>query len=85
MKQKLSDAGEIFLQRRYGVRLGRRYVLAAAGVVLMSVLGCSQVNGNTNNNTKNLERSRTTTSEYPIVKKNSILITKSLLQTQNLD
>ncbi len=85
MKQKLSDAREIFLQRRYGVRLGRRYVLAAAGVMLMSVLGCSQVNGNTKDNTKNLERSGVNTSEYPIVKKNSILITKSLLQTQSLD
>lgn len=30
-----------FLQRRYGVRLGRRYALAAAGVVLMGMIGCS--------------------------------------------
>jgi len=85
MKRKLSDAGEIFLQRRYGVRLGRRYVLAAAGVVLMSVLGCSQVNGNTKDNTENLERSRTNTSEYPIAKKKLIMITKSLPQIQSLD
>ncbi|MBD2776678.1 serpin family protein [Iningainema tapete] len=47
MKQKLSKAQEKFLQRRYGVSLGRRYVLAAAGVVLMGVLGCSQINSNT--------------------------------------
>ncbi|MGH8000336.1 MAG: serpin family protein [Brasilonema sp.] len=47
MKQKFSNARENFLQRRYGVRLGRRYVLAAASVVLMSVIGCSQVNSNT--------------------------------------
>ncbi|MBD2354548.1 serpin family protein [Tolypothrix sp. FACHB-123] len=44
-RQKFSGVKENFLQRRYGVRLGRRYVLAAAGVVLLSVLGCSQVNG----------------------------------------
>jgi serine protease inhibitor len=44
-RQKFSGVRESFLQRRYGVRLGRRYVLAAAGVVLMGVLGCSSVNG----------------------------------------
>jgi serine protease inhibitor len=44
-RQKFSGVRENFLQRRYGVRLGRRYVLAAAGVVLMGVLGCSSVNG----------------------------------------
>jgi serine protease inhibitor len=42
-RQKFSDAKEYFLQRRYGVSLGRRYALAAASVVLFSVLGCSQV------------------------------------------
>lgn len=47
MKQKCSNARENFLQRRYGVRLGRRYALAAASVVLMGVLGCSQVNTST--------------------------------------
>jgi serpin B len=46
-RQKFNSAKENFLQRRYGVRLGRRYVLAAAGVMLMGVLGCSQVNGST--------------------------------------
>ncbi|MEH2056793.1 MAG: serpin family protein [Nostoc sp.] len=45
-RQKLSEAKENFLQRRYGVSLGRRYALAAASVVLFSVLGCSQVDSN---------------------------------------
>ncbi|BAZ39587.1 serpin family proteinase inhibitor I4 [Calothrix sp. NIES-4101] len=45
MKQKNSNAREIFLQRRYGVRLGRRYALAAAGIVLLGVLGCSSISG----------------------------------------
>jgi len=45
-RQKLSDAKENFLQRRYGVSLGRRYALAAASVVLLGVLGCSQVDSN---------------------------------------
>ncbi|MDZ7966603.1 MAG: serpin family protein [Nostoc sp. DedSLP03] len=45
-RHKLSDAKENFLQRRYGVSLGRRYALAAASVVLFSVLGCSQVDSN---------------------------------------
>ncbi len=46
MKRK-SNARENFLQRRYGVRLGRRYVLTAASVVLMGVIGCSQIGNNT--------------------------------------
>jgi serine protease inhibitor len=46
VRQKFSDAKENFLQRRYGVSLGRRYALAAASVVLFSVLGCSQVDSN---------------------------------------
>jgi serine protease inhibitor len=45
-RQKFSDAKENFLQRRHGVSLGRRYALAAASVVLFSVLGCSQVDSN---------------------------------------
>ncbi|MEH1769438.1 MAG: serpin family protein [Nostoc sp.] len=45
-RQKFSDAKENFIQRRYGVSLGRRYALAAASVVLFSVLGCSQVDSN---------------------------------------
>jgi serpin B len=51
-RQKLSGVETQFLQRRYGVSLGRRYVLAAASVVLFSVLGCSQVSGGTNSPTK---------------------------------
>ncbi|WP_445635109.1 Serpin family protein [Nostoc sp. DSM 114161] len=45
-RQKFTGVKENFLQRRYGVSLGRRYVLAAASVVLFSVLGCSQVDSN---------------------------------------
>ncbi|MBE9208603.1 serpin family protein [Nostoc sp. LEGE 06077] len=45
-RQKLRGMKENFLQRRYAVSLGRRYVLAAASVVLFGVLGCSQVNSN---------------------------------------
>lgn len=47
-RQKLSGVKNDFLQRRYGVSLGRRYVLAAASVVLFGVLGCSPVNSSTN-------------------------------------
>ncbi|MEC4818704.1 MAG: serpin family protein [Scytonema sp. PMC 1069.18] len=47
MKQKSSNTREKFLQRRYGVRLGRRYALAAAGVVLMGFIGYSQPNAST--------------------------------------
>lgn len=46
-RQKFSSVKNSFLQRRYGVSLGRRYVLAAASVVLFSVLGCSQVDTKT--------------------------------------
>ncbi|MTJ14861.1 proteinase inhibitor I4 serpin [Anabaena sp. UHCC 0187] len=41
-----------FLQRRYGVSLGRRYVLAAASVMLLSVVGCSSVDNSKNVFTK---------------------------------
>lgn len=41
MQEKPSQHCNKFLQRRYGVRLGRRYALAAAGVVLMGMIGCS--------------------------------------------
>jgi serine protease inhibitor len=64
MKQKFSKARENFLQRRYGVRLGRRYVLTAASVVLMGVLGCSQVNSSTSA----FAQSRLPRSESPISK-----------------
>lgn len=46
-QQKFSGVRESFLQRRYAVSLGRRYVLAAASVVLLSVLSCPQVNSST--------------------------------------
>ncbi|MBR8838353.1 MAG: serpin family protein [Stigonema ocellatum SAG 48.90 = DSM 106950] len=65
MKQKFSHARENFLQRRYGVRLGRRYALAAAGVVLMGVLGCSQINSSTSA----FAQSPLPESESPISKK----------------
>ncbi|MEB3181846.1 MAG: serpin family protein [Nostocaceae cyanobacterium] len=39
--QKSQQGRQNFLQRRYAVSLGRRYVLATAGVVLMGLLGCS--------------------------------------------
>ncbi|MBI1242631.1 serpin family protein [Umezakia ovalisporum] len=67
-RQKLSDVEGKFLQRRYGVSLGRRYVLAAASVVLFSVLGCSQVSGSTNS----LKQSDPPHSETPLGKKTSI-------------
>ncbi|MEH2437174.1 MAG: serpin family protein [Nostoc sp.] len=44
--QKYSSMREKFMQRRYGVSLGRRYAMAAASVVLCSVLGYSQVDSN---------------------------------------
>ena len=50
--QKFSAVQENFLQRRYAVNLGRRYVLAAASVVLLSVLNYSQVDSNSNLITK---------------------------------
>lgn len=33
-----------FLHRRYAIRLGRRYVSAAASVILLGLLACSKVN-----------------------------------------
>jgi serine protease inhibitor len=64
-RQKFSDAKENFLQRRYGVSLGRRYALAAASVVLFSVLGCSQVESNKSA----LAQSNLPQSETPLQKK----------------
>ncbi|MCV3213483.1 serpin family protein [Plectonema radiosum NIES-515] len=64
-RQKFNSVKENFLQRRYGVRLGRRYVLAAAGVMLMGVLGCSQVN----DSTSVLAKSPLPNSESPSTKK----------------
>ncbi|AFY47962.1 serine protease inhibitor [Nostoc sp. PCC 7524] len=61
-----------FIQRRYAVSLGRRYVLAAASVVLLGVLGCSQVN----NNTSALAQSQLSPTESPLQKKTVIEDTK---------
>lgn len=65
-RQKFSGVKDNFLQRRYGVRLGRRYVLAAASVVLFGVLGCSQINSDTSA----MAQSRLPNSESPLQKKN---------------
>jgi serpin B len=71
-RQKFSGVKDNFLQRRYGVRLGRRYVLAAASVVLLGVLGCSQVTGNTST----LAQSPLPSSESPVQKKTATPDTK---------
>ena len=63
MKQKLNNARQKFLQRRYAVSLGRRYVLAAAGVMLMGVIGCSQLS---NGNNSALAESQVLQSELPV-------------------
>ncbi len=68
MKQKFGSAWEKFLQRRYAVRLGRRYVLAAASVVLMGVIGCSQVNSSNSV----FAQSRPPRSESPVPEKTSV-------------
>ncbi|MBJ7295367.1 MAG: proteinase inhibitor I4 serpin [Nostocales cyanobacterium LE14-WE4] len=41
-----------FLQRRYGVSLGRRYVLAAAGVMLLGAFACYPIDNSDNVFTK---------------------------------
>jgi serpin B len=46
--QKFSGVREKFLQRRYGVRLGRRYALAAASFVLLGVFGYPQIDSGQN-------------------------------------
>lgn len=71
-QQKFSGERENFLQRRYAVRLGRRYALAAASVVLLGVLGCSQVNSNTSA----LAQSRLPETESPLQKKTANSDTK---------
>jgi hypothetical protein len=45
-RQNFHGVGEIFWQRRYGVRLGRRYALAAASAVLLSVFSTNVINKN---------------------------------------
>jgi serpin B len=64
-RHKFTGVKENFLQRRYGVSLGRRYVVAAASVVLLGVLGCSSVGGGT----KTQPDSRLPGSESPVTKK----------------
>lgn len=32
-----------FLLRRYAIRLGRRYVLAATGIIFLGIMGCSRI------------------------------------------
>ncbi|AFY44740.1 serpin family protein [Nostoc sp. PCC 7107] len=64
-RQKLRGMKENFLQRRYAVSLGRRYVIAAASVVLFGVLGCSQVNSNSDA----LADSKMPQTELPLQKK----------------
>ncbi len=66
MKRNFSNARQNFLQRRYAVSLGRRYVLAAASVMLMGVIGCSQLN---NSNNSALAESRAPIKELPVLKK----------------
>ncbi|MFN7851325.1 MAG: proteinase inhibitor I4 serpin [Dolichospermum sp.] len=41
-----------FLQRRYGVSLGRLYVLAAAGVMLLGAFACYPIDNSDNVFTK---------------------------------
>lgn len=73
MKRNLSNARQNFLQRRYAVSLGRRYVLAAASVMLMGVIGCSQLN-NTNNSV--LAESQAPRTESPVLDKTASVDTK---------
>ncbi|WP_353932558.1 proteinase inhibitor I4 serpin [Okeanomitos corallinicola TIOX110] len=47
-RYKFNALQENFLQRRYGVSLGRRYVLAAASIMMLNVLGYSSAESNTN-------------------------------------
>jgi len=46
--QKMNSVNNNFIQRRYGVSLGRRYALAAASIMLLSVFGCSSVDNSNN-------------------------------------
>ncbi|MDF5709661.1 MAG: serpin family protein [Nostoc sp. S4] len=77
-RQKFSGVKENFLQRRYGVSLGRRYVLAAASVVIFGVLGCSQIDSNKSA----LAQSSLPQSETPLEKKTVNTDTK-ILESNN--
>ncbi|MDF5737939.1 MULTISPECIES: serpin family protein [unclassified Nostoc] len=76
--QKYSSVRENFMQRRYGVSLGRRYALAAASVVLFSVLGYSQVD----NNKSALAQSGLPQSETPLQKK-TLKTDKKIVESNN--
>ncbi|BAY86499.1 serpin family proteinase inhibitor I4 [Calothrix parasitica NIES-267] len=73
MNKNFSNARQNFLQRRYAVSLGRRYVLAAASVMLMGVIGCSQVNSSNNSA---LAESQAPKSELPVADKSASIDTK---------
>ena len=73
MKRNFSNARQNFLQRRYAVSLGRRYVLAAASVMLMGVIGCSQLN---NSNNSALAESPLPRTELPVSDKPASIDTK---------
>lgn len=67
-RHKFSAVQGNFLQRRYGVSLGRRYVLTAASIVMLSVLGCSQID----NNTALITKSRLPSAESEFSKDNDL-------------
>ncbi|MEL6456645.1 MAG: serpin family protein [Cyanobacteria bacterium J06621_15] len=73
MNKNFSNSRQNFLQRRYAVSLGRRYVLAAASVMLMGVIGCSQLNSS--NNTA-LAESQAPKSQLPVSEKSFPIDTK---------
>ena len=73
MKRNFSNPRQNFLQRRYAVSLGRRYVLAAASVMLMGAIGCSPLN---NSNNSALAESSLPQSELPMSDKAASLDTK---------
>lgn len=44
MSQQDNKQLNAFLHRRYAIRLGRRYVLAATGILFLGLMGCSKLN-----------------------------------------
>ncbi|MGB6296719.1 MAG: serpin family protein [Rivularia sp. (in: cyanobacteria)] len=73
MKRNFSNPRQNFLQRRYAVSLGRRYVLAAASVMLMGAIGCSPLN---NSNNSALAESQVPRTELPVSDKSASVDTK---------
>ncbi len=73
MKRNFNNARQTFLQRRYAVSLGRRYVLAAASVMLMGAIGCSQLS---NSNSSALAESQAPIKELPVSGKAASIDTK---------